>query len=671
MPLPPSRYLPLLLPVVLCAHGMAQAQSIDYGALERLFQEPVTTSATGSPQRVTDVPASMVIVTAEDIRRSGAYDLPGVLSHVAGVDFQQWTDDQAEISVRGYDQPYSQRVLVLINGRQVYADDYNFTPWSSLPVELGEIRQIEIVKGPGSALFGFGAVGGVINIVTYDPLYDDIDSAAVSAGSQQLVQGSAIATLPLGQIGGVRISGGARSNQDFPNASSESAAADSDLIGHINQRRDANLDGAARLNDSTSLRVEASTTEVRQNEYNPVYEYDFERFETDSVKAQLSSDGSYGLLQLTAYANRINLASDQGVLGAPVDYTDRMTVLQCEDVFKLGVSHTFRAALEYRHESTNTSPISGADVFYNVISASGMWSWQLGPSLTLTNAVRLDALTLGRNGSSPLGYPFINSDWDRARQVPSYNSGLVWRLDDNDTLRLLAARGTLLPNLVELGALLYRIPGFGGTGIPTLAPTVVDNYEFDWDRQLPQFGAQLRTSVFYQLTDNMISLSGGIAVGPGALYFTPTAIGDSSALGGSISLDGHFLEHWRWGASLRLERISESFGPSAAAAVGQVDPRNETPTRLVKLNIGWGQGRWENDVYLAYQSQTAGVDYNGFVGTSVIVPACSAVDARLGYKLNTHLTLAVSGQNLLHARQVQTSGEPVQRRLLATVSAGF
>ena len=71
MPLPPSRYLPLLLPVVLCAHGMAQAQSIDYGALERLFQEPVTTSATGSPQRVTDVPASMVIVTAEDIRKYG------------------------------------------------------------------------------------------------------------------------------------------------------------------------------------------------------------------------------------------------------------------------------------------------------------------------------------------------------------------------------------------------------------------------------------------------------------------------------------------------------------------------------------------------------------------------------------------------------------------------
>jgi outer membrane receptor for ferrienterochelin and colicins len=669
MPYPPRRYLYFLLPVGLCAHAVAHAQSIDYGALERLFQEPVTTSATGSPQRVTDVPANMEIVTAEDIRRSGAYDLPGVLSHVAGVDFQQWTDDQAEISVRGYDQPYSQRVLVLINGRQVYADNYSFTPWSSLPVELGDIRQIEVVKGPSSALFGFDAVGGVINIVTYNPLYDDIDAASVSAGSQQLVQGSATATLPLGQLGGVRISGGARSNQDFPTAS---APTGSDLAGRINQRREANMDGAVHLNDSTSLRVEASTTQVQQNADNPVYQYDYERFNTDSVKGQLNSDSSFGLLQLTAYANRMNLASNEGVLGAPANYNDRMTVLQAEDVFKLSASHTFRAALEYRHESTNTSPITGAEVFYDVISASGMWSWQLSPTLTLTNGLRLDNLALGRSGSAPAGYPFPNSDWDRARRVPSYNSGLVWRLDDRDTLRLMVARGTLLPNLVELGSLLYHVPGsLGISGIPTLAPTVVDNYELDWDRELPQLGARLRTAFFYQFTDNMISLAGGVAAGPGGVYFTPTAIGDSSALGTEISLDGHFLEHWRWGANLRLERIHESFSTAAAAAVGQVDPRNETPTRLAKLNGGWSQGRWESDVYLAYQSQTAGVDYNGVTGLPVHVPAYTAVDARLAYQLNSHLSLALSGQNLLHAEQMQTSGEPVQRRWFATFSAGF
>ncbi|HXL98211.1 MAG TPA: TonB-dependent receptor, partial [Steroidobacteraceae bacterium] len=484
---------------------MAHAQSIDYGALERLFQEPVTTSATGSPQRVADVPADMAIITAEDIRRSGAYDLPGVLRHVASVDFQQWTDDQAEISVRGYDQPYSQRVLVLINGRQVYADDYSFTPWSSLPVELGAVRQIEIVKGPGSALFGFNAVGGVINIVTYNPLYDEVDTAAVSAGSQQFVQGSAVATLPLGQAGGVRISGGARSNQDFPNATASAAG---DLTGRINQRRDANLDGALRLNDSTSLRVEASTTNVQQNQVNAVYQYDFEKFDIDSIKAQLNSESRYGLLQLTGYSNRMNQSSLVGIQGAPLKFTDRISVLQAEDVFKLGTRHTFRVALEYRHESTNTSPSTGADVFYDVTSASGMWSWQLSPALALTNALRLDILQIGRNGSSPPGYPFTNNDWDRSLHVPSFNSGLVWRLDDTDTLRLMAARGELLPNLVELGALLFHSPTFSVSGVPTLQPTAVDSFELAWDRQLPHYRAQLRVSIYDQFTDAMIAPSG-------------------------------------------------------------------------------------------------------------------------------------------------------------------
>jgi len=668
MPSKPKRLCLLLVPVALCAQHAAHAQSIDYGALEQLFQEPVTTSVTGSPQRVADVPANMQIITADEIRRSGAYDLAGVLQNAAGVDFEQWTDDQAEISVRGYDQPYSQRVLVLINGRQVYADDYSFTPWSSLPVELGAIRQIEIVKGPASALFGFDAVAGVINIVTYNPLYDQVDSASVSAGSQQLAQASAIATLPLGQAGAVRISGGARSNQDFPVV----APASPDVVGHINQRRDANLDAALRLNDSTSLRVEASTTHVQQNEVNPVYQYDFETFDTSSVKAQLSSDGDYGLLQVTAYSNRMEQSAGAGLAGQPLSFTDQIDVAQADDVFKLGASNTFRVALDYRHESDTTSPITGAEIFYDVVSASGMWNWQLSPVLTLTNAVRLDNLALGRNGYTPPGYPLTNQDWDRRLHVPSFNSGLVWRLDDDDTLRLMAARGTLLPNLVELGALLYQTPAFGVTGTPTLAPTGVENYELDWDRALPQLQGQLRTAVFYQVTDGMTVLDGGVLAGPAGFYVTPENIGDSHALGASATLNGQLAEHWRWGAYLRYERVRQGFSAATAAGVGAVDPQNETPAQLAKFNAGWNQGRWECDAYLLYQSQTAGLAYNGLVaGTLIVVPAYASVNARIAYQLSAHLRLALSGQNLMHRQQMQTSGEPVQRRWLVTITAAL
>ena len=70
---------------VLGAAQAARAQSIDYGSLEQLFDEPVTTSATGSPQRATDVPVDMSIITAADIQRSGATDLPTATTNCSGV----------------------------------------------------------------------------------------------------------------------------------------------------------------------------------------------------------------------------------------------------------------------------------------------------------------------------------------------------------------------------------------------------------------------------------------------------------------------------------------------------------------------------------------------------------------------------------------------------------
>jgi hypothetical protein len=71
---------------VMLFEGQLYGQAVDYGALEQLFNEPVTTSVTGSPQRVSDVPATIEIITAKDIRRSGAKDIPGVLRHVRGID---------------------------------------------------------------------------------------------------------------------------------------------------------------------------------------------------------------------------------------------------------------------------------------------------------------------------------------------------------------------------------------------------------------------------------------------------------------------------------------------------------------------------------------------------------------------------------------------------------
>src|SRR5690349_11595257 len=148
--------------VLLGSSSLVQAQSIDYGTLEETFGEPVTTSATGSPQRASDAPVSMEIITQDDIRRSGADNIPDILQFIAGIDVRRYSSAQADVAVRGYNQANSPRLLVLINGRQVYLDEYGYTPWQALPIQLDDIRQIEVVRGPNSALFGFNAVGGVV-----------------------------------------------------------------------------------------------------------------------------------------------------------------------------------------------------------------------------------------------------------------------------------------------------------------------------------------------------------------------------------------------------------------------------------------------------------------------------------------------------------------------------
>ena len=73
---------------------------------------------------------------------------------------------------------------------------------------LDEIRQIEVIKGPNSALYGFNAVSGVINIITYDPLYDRINTAELRGGTQDYLGGSVVGTDQVGNAGGIRLVGG-------------------------------------------------------------------------------------------------------------------------------------------------------------------------------------------------------------------------------------------------------------------------------------------------------------------------------------------------------------------------------------------------------------------------------------------------------------------------------
>ncbi len=648
------------------AAASAQAQTVDYGSLETLFGEAVTTSATGSPQKASEAPVDMQIVTADDIRRSGGRNIPEVLAHLSGVNVMQWGNDSYDVGIRGYDQGFSPRLLVLIDGRQVYADFFGFTPWTALPVELSEIRQIEVVKGPNSALFGFNAVGGVINIVTYNPLYDDKKTVTILGGTQGLAEGNAVGTVKLGDWAGLRIGVGGRSDDDF---STPQPALD---IGtrRGNNRGEVNIDGVFRLADNIQATLEATHSQAKQNENNVSVYSSSAQYRTNSLKGSVAADTGAGLITATAYTDWIKQTGYTGELDTPGIVSNQVTVLQVQDLYKIDSNNTLRGDVEYRHNSASANVLPGTDVFYDVVSASAMWEWKIAPELTLTNAFRIDDLMLGRDGPTPPG-PFTNASWDRTIVQPSFNSGLVWRPDDLSTLRLTAARGVQVPNLEELGLDFNKSPGFELLSTPDLDPTIVTNYELGWDHDIPAIDGQLRIAAFHEETDDLASIFGTYSFSNAGLQIISANIGNSKADGLELELKGKFLTDWHWDVSYTPEVVTDHFNANSPPTVTETDFQHTTPNHIVKGNIGWAHDKWEVDLHTQYQSQTYGLVGAGAGATLTPVSDWFAADARVAYKVTDWATLALNGQNITRSTQQQTAQPNVERVVFGSLTFNF
>jgi outer membrane receptor for ferrienterochelin and colicin len=132
---------------------------------DAVFDETVVT-ATNKAQSPLEAPSSTSIITQQDIQLSGITKIPELLRRLAGVEIMEVTGGQSEVSLRGFNQRLSNKVLVLVDGRSVYADFIGATFWQALSIGVEDVRRIEVVRGPGSALYGGVAFNGVINILT-------------------------------------------------------------------------------------------------------------------------------------------------------------------------------------------------------------------------------------------------------------------------------------------------------------------------------------------------------------------------------------------------------------------------------------------------------------------------------------------------------------------------
>ncbi len=138
------------------------------GLLSDAYKKTVV-SASRIAQDPLDSPSTLTVLTDEDIRLTGTTHLPDLLRRVVGVDAMSLASSNTDIAIRGFNRKISNKVLILIDGRSTYLDFVGYTFFELLPISLEEIDRIEIIRGPGSAVYGANAVTGVINIITKTP----------------------------------------------------------------------------------------------------------------------------------------------------------------------------------------------------------------------------------------------------------------------------------------------------------------------------------------------------------------------------------------------------------------------------------------------------------------------------------------------------------------------
>jgi iron complex outermembrane receptor protein len=135
-----------------------------------LFLEiPMVFAASRKEQPVTEAPAAVTVISAEEIRQSGARTIPDLLQFVSGVDVMTISARDQQVGIRGFNRPLNNKLLVLIDGRSVYSDVFGNVFWSLFPIPMEEIARIEVIKSPISSLHGANAFSGVINILTKSP----------------------------------------------------------------------------------------------------------------------------------------------------------------------------------------------------------------------------------------------------------------------------------------------------------------------------------------------------------------------------------------------------------------------------------------------------------------------------------------------------------------------
>ncbi len=616
------------------ATGCAADQQPDLSKLsiEQLGDVQVT-SVSKRPEPLGQAASSIYVITHDEIVRSGQTRIPEILRLAPNLDVYQVGASQYVITARGFDgaqqaQNFSNKLLVMIDGRSVYSPLYSGVYWDMQDVPVQDIDRIEVISGPGGALWGANAVNGVINIITRRASDDRGGYAEASGGILE----SRIA---------LRYGGKVSDSLSYRLYAQAYRDGDTETEGGASSRdRWSEVQGGFRLDwtpssaDLLTLQGDAESGEEAQ------IQAPAERIDGENLTARWTHNWSdASTLQLQTYFDRSVRGGEVDGSGFSVDTFD----IQAQNGVSLGDRNAvlwgggFRSS-RYVIEGTPTlqfDPENGV--------------------LTLGDAFAQDTVTLTNALKLTVGVKVEDDPYAGVSVLPNVRSS--WRVGDNATVWAAVSRAVRSPtpfdrDVVEfLGSQRFLIGG------PDFETEKLTAYEAG-TRLRPLSRLSLSMSFFYNVYDDLRS----IEIAPA---FLPLRWGngmDGRTYGLEAWGELQAASWWRLSPSITYLQEKFNFKPGSSGLLGTPEAADD-PKYQASLKSSMDIGKaWLLDLQLRYVSDLPDPH----------VPSYVELNGRLAWNLSDRLTLALTGRNLLHDRHMEyEQGAYIPRSALAVIQCRF
>jgi iron complex outermembrane receptor protein len=600
-------------------------------SIEELMDTEVT-SVSKKSERLHEAAAAIFVLSREDIQRSGVTTNPNALRLVPGVNVAQLDANKWAVTIRGFNSRFANKLLVLVDGRSVYTPLFGGVYWDTQDVVLEDIARIEVIRGPGSTLWGANAVNGVINIITLEA--KDTQGGLLSIGGGTYENG--FSTLRYGgQISPrsyyrLYSKYAERNSYKFDNGD---RAADEWRLGQMGFRLDSDFgddthftaqgnlyDG--RLNQAYTLPLRRAPYSQTQNEGTAI--------SGGNLLMRLRhtfSDTSD--LEVQMYYDRTR--RDDIYIGIEIDNVD----LELRHSWKVFENHELMWGLGYRfteHNSGNTffaslNPVNRRD---NLFSAFVQDEISL-----ISDRLRLT-----------LGAKFEHNDYTGFEVQPS--ARMAWILNDEQVIWAAVSRAVRTPSRAESDVRLnmltlpYGIISFLGN--PDLKSEELLSFELGY-RVLIHPRLSLDLTAFHNRYKNLLALNLRpleLELEPWPPHFLVSLGGNNfksaQTTGFEMALAWQLHQQGRIRAAYSVLDVNTQLKSPARSLVIDFESTNH-PTQQFSLHysLDWKE-KFEFDAIMRYVSSISDIDIDEYVN----------VDLRFAWHLRKHLELSLVGRNLLH-----------------------